>query len=95
MFPDNTHARSLQHHHLMAPITVISGYTQLLQRQVLRARGLTTLERDQLLGNLAAMRDAAQAMCDRLEVLVERDDLSLNVTEDSRSASPAGSSTRT
>ena len=49
------------HHQLLAPVTSISGLTQLLQRQVLRADGLTNLERDPVLGNLAAMRDAANS----------------------------------
>jgi hypothetical protein len=34
----------------------MSGHLELLRRQILRAHGLTTLERDLILGTLAAAR---------------------------------------
>lgn len=54
----------------MAPLTAISGRTQLLQRQILRADGLTNLERDQLLGNVVAVLAAVQLLEGRIETLI-------------------------
>ena len=54
MPPDNADVWDL-HHDLMSPVAVILGSTQLLQRRVLRADGLSTLERDLMLGNLASI----------------------------------------
>ena len=54
----------------MAPLTAISERTQLLQRQILRANGLTHLERDQLLGNVVAVLAAVQLLGGRIETLI-------------------------
>lgn len=48
-------------------LNVITGRTQLLQRQVLRADGLLNLERDQLLSGLAATLEDVRRMGLRLE----------------------------
>ena len=58
-------------------LNAITGRTQLLQRQVLRADGLLNLERDQLLSGLAATLEDVRRMGLRLEdLLVEQAALS-------------------
>jgi signal transduction histidine kinase len=57
-------------HDLLSPLTVISGSTQLLQRQILRADGLSDLDRDQLLGNVIAVLGAAETLEARIGALV-------------------------
>ena len=54
-------------------LNVITGRTQLLQRQVLRADGLLNLERDQMLDGLTATLADVRRMTLRLEdLLVEK-----------------------
>ena len=53
---------------------VITGRTQLLQRQVLRANGLLALERDQLLGGLAGVLEEVRRVGDRVEDLIAGDE---------------------
>jgi signal transduction histidine kinase len=50
------------HHELMSPLTVIAGHTQLLQRQILRANGLTNLERDHLLDDVVSVLGAVETL---------------------------------
>jgi hypothetical protein len=57
-------------HEMMEPISVVTGHSQLLQRQILRADGLTNLERDLMLGNVAAVLDAMQMLAGRVEAWV-------------------------
>ena len=64
---DDSGAWTLQHHELMSPVTAILGCTQLLQRQILRASGLTNLERDLLLGNLAAIALSTRGLGDQVQ----------------------------
>ncbi|MFN8662909.1 MAG: hypothetical protein U0075_13525 [Thermomicrobiales bacterium] len=51
-------------------LSVITGRTQLLQRQVLRSNGLLNLERDQLLYGLAVTLAEVQRVGDQLEGLI-------------------------
>ncbi len=60
------------HHDLMSPLTVITGHTQLLQRQILRADGLTTRERDQLLDSVVSVLGAVQTLEGRIGALDPR-----------------------
>jgi signal transduction histidine kinase len=54
-------------HDLLTPLTVIAAQTQLLQRRLRRADGLSTLERDLLLGNVANTLVAVQQLTAQLE----------------------------
>jgi hypothetical protein len=55
------------HHELLDPITAITVCTQLLRRQILRADGLTNLERDQMLGTVASIASTVLAMEDHVQ----------------------------
>jgi hypothetical protein len=55
---------------LSTPLTVITGRAQLLQRQLLRANGLVNLERDQMLGNLAALLTEVHLLSTRIESVI-------------------------
>ena len=57
-------------HDLLTSLTVIATRTELLRRQVLRAEGLTTPERDQLLAGLAAAKVATERLHEQLEALL-------------------------
>lgn len=67
MPPDDIPTWSFQYHRLMAPVTALLGHGQLL-----RADGLTNLERDQLLGTLATMLSSVQTLRDQVETMPER-----------------------
>lgn len=54
------------HPDLHVPLRGISEQTQLLQRRILRADGLTTLDRDLMLGTLAAIRGDLDTLTRRL-----------------------------
>jgi hypothetical protein len=75
-------ASTLFHDHLMRSATTISSHAQRLQRQVLLANGLTPSERDQVLGNLVAVREATQRMGEYLETLMSRADPGLREDAD-------------
>jgi hypothetical protein len=66
MGPDTTQPWSGLPQDLQSPITVISDRLGLLQRQLLRADGLTTLEREMMLGTLAAARGDLETLASRL-----------------------------
>jgi hypothetical protein len=76
MFPDHHHRDSIATDRdqmrdvLAAPLTTILSRAQLLQRQLLRADGLSTPERALLLGNLAAVLAAAQQLESHLQTLI-------------------------
>ena len=57
-----------RHHDLIASLATISAQMQLTQRRLLRADGLSTLERDMMLGSLAD----AVAEIKRLTAQLER-----------------------
>lgn len=54
-------------HNLMTPLTVISVHAQLLRRRVLRDSPLGSLEREAMLGDLATIETAVQALVTRLD----------------------------
>ncbi len=62
--------RDRMRHELATPLTTILSRAQLLQRQVLRADGLSTLDRTLLLGNVAAVLAAARLLESQLQALV-------------------------
>lgn len=68
--PDNADTWLLLHHDLMSPVTIILGTTQLLQRRLLRADGLSTLERDWMLGNLVTTMTAIHELTARVNGLL-------------------------
>jgi hypothetical protein len=74
--PDDLHrdpaaaARDRQRHDLLNSLTVITARTQLLQRQLLRANGLATLERDKMRSNLAALLTEVNILGTRLEAVI-------------------------
>lgn len=65
-----TTVRDRLRHELFTSLTVIATRSDLLRRQILRADGLTTLERDHLLDGLAATRTAAERLHEQLEALL-------------------------
>ncbi len=70
MHHNTTLSWPLIQHELLAPLTVIAGRTQLLERQALRGAGMTTLEREQLVGNVAAVLSAVRILEARIGSLV-------------------------
>ncbi|MFN8594171.1 MAG: histidine kinase dimerization/phospho-acceptor domain-containing protein [Thermomicrobiales bacterium] len=54
-------------HDLKTPLTVISAHAQLLRRRILRAAPLGALEREAMLGDLASIEAAVQALVTRLD----------------------------
>lgn len=66
--PEND--RDLLRHDLLTPLTAISAQTQLMQRRVLRADGLSNLERDMMLGTLATTMTEIQRLTAQLERLL-------------------------
>ena len=72
--PDPTVAeRDRLRYEIGTPLTVITARAQLLQRQLLRADGLAPLQRDQMLGNLAALLTEVRQLSTRIEVLIVPD----------------------
>jgi hypothetical protein len=72
--PDDIPTWILKYHRLMAPVTALSGQAQLLRRQLLRADGLTNLERDMLLGTLASMMASVEALGDEARTWAAEDE---------------------
>lgn len=64
---DATDDRDGLRHDLLGSLTVVSAHTQLLQRRVLRAQGLSTLERDLLLSTTASILSALEQHRTHLE----------------------------
>ncbi len=54
---------------LVNALGLITGQTEVLRQQVLRANGLIDLERDQILGGLAFLRAETKRMGDRVDPL--------------------------
>jgi signal transduction histidine kinase len=65
--------RDLLRHDLMTPLTVISAQTQLMQRRVLRADGLSDLERERMLTSLASTMKEIQRLTAQLERMLSGD----------------------
>jgi hypothetical protein len=74
MPPDDIPTWIFQYHHLMAPVTALSGHGQLLRRQILRSDGLSNLERDMLLGTLATMMSSVQTLRDHVDAIPENNE---------------------
>ena len=70
-------------------LNVITGRTQLLQRQVLRADGLLNLERDQLLSGLAATLEDVRRVGLRLEDMMAEQVILAGTLTRSPMAAPA------
>jgi hypothetical protein len=76
VFPDDLHrdpaadGRDRQRHDLLNSLSVITARVQLLQRQLLRANGLTNLERDKMHGNLAALLTEVRILGTRFEAVI-------------------------
>lgn len=71
--PDPPTAHDHHRHDLFSTLTVISAQTQLLQRRLLRADGLSSLERDLLLGTIASTMVSLQQLSAQLEHLLSDD----------------------
>jgi hypothetical protein len=76
VFPDDLHGDPTaancdrQYLALLNSLTVITARAQLLQRQLLRANGLTNLERDTMSGNLAALLTEVRVLGTRFEAVL-------------------------
>jgi hypothetical protein len=64
---DSVDDRDLLRHELIDSLASISANTQLLRRRVLRADGLSNLERDQMLGTIASTMAAVARLTAQLE----------------------------
>ena len=68
MGPDSPHSQNCLPQDVHSPVTALSDRLGLLQRQLLRANHLTTLEREMLLGTLAAARLDLEHLARRLDI---------------------------
>ena len=61
--PENTLLATFEQlcHDISNPLMVVSGNVHLLERQVLRFRGISDVERDHLMTELAAIKKQVQA----------------------------------
>ena len=69
MHPEDAQACTQICHEFTTAITVVVVRSQLMQRQLLRATGLTNLERELLLGNAAATLASVRGLSDHVATL--------------------------